>query len=476
MNLRSLLCSLLLVTAAFAQASSVWETRKSAWQTLAPTDRVNVESFATDFKAYIGTARTALASNAEMIRRARAAGFVEFHDASQVKPGAKLFVNNRDRAVALFVVGQEPIANGLRIVGTHQDSPHINLKARPIINRNGVALFKTIYYGGIKRYQWSNIPMGLQGRIATADGRILDVNIGFKTGDPVFVIADNAPHSDKPLRTRTETEVLSGEELDPVAATEPGDGTNIAANALRILKSMYNFKEEDLVGAELALVPVSQPADVGLDKALVGAYGQDDRLSSFCAARAVMDLKGTPRYTAVAYLTNFEETGSGNTTGAQTENFFTTVKQMIAAQAPHDASVDLTFRSALRRSVMVSADTNDGINPIFGETTSEASNAARVGFGPALKEYGGQFDAPAELNAKIRALLDANKIPWQTQTPRVDVGGGGTIGGYFSVRDIDVIDLGVPLLSMHSPYEMSSKVDDWYFYRFMSAFMQWDGK
>jgi aspartyl aminopeptidase len=387
-----------------------------------------------------------------------------------------LLINNRDRAVALVVVGQEPITSGLRIVGTHQDSPHINLKARPVINRNGVAVFKTIYYGGIKRYQWANVPMGLQGRIATSDGRIIDVNIGFKPGEPVFVIADNAPHSDKPLRTRTETEVLSGEELDPVAATEPGDGNNIAGNALRILKSMYNFKEEDLVGAELALVPLSQPADVGLDKALVGAYGQDDRLSSFCAARAAMDLKGTPRFTAVAYLTNFEETGSGNSTGAQTENFFTTVQQLIAAQSPHEMHLDLAFRSALRHSIMVSADTNDGINPIFGETTSEASNAARVGFGPALKEYGGQFDAPAELNAKIRALLDANHIPWQTQTPRVDVGGGGTIGEYFSIRDIDVIDLGVPLLSMHSPYEMSSKVDDWYFYRFMSAFMQWEGK
>ncbi len=477
MRIGTLFCSLALVASGFAQEGSVWETKKSAWTTLSAADRPQVEQFAGDLKNYLGTARTALASNAEVIRRAKASGFAEFTDNAQVKPGARLYVNNRDRSVQLIIVGSEPVANGVRLVGTHQDSPHINLKARPVVQRNGVALFKTIYYGGIKRYQWSNIPMGLQGRIATADGRLIDVSLGFKPDEPVFVIADNAPHSDRPLRTRTETEALAGEELDPVAATAPGEqGGSVAANALAALKSRYNIKEEDLVGAELALVPLAQPADVGLDRALVGAYGQDDRLSSFCAARAAIDLKGTPKFTAIAYLTNFEETGSGNSTGAQTENFFTTVEQLIAAQAPHGTDLDLARRLALRKSVMISADTNDGVNPIFGEMTSESSNAARVGFGPTLKEYGGQFDAPAELNAKIRALLDANKIPWQTQTPKVDVGGGGTIGEFFSIRDMNVIDLGVPLLSMHAPYEMSSKVDDWYFYRFMSAFMQWDGK
>lgn len=466
-----------LAAAAAAQDGSVWDSKKSAWSTLSAEDKPAVEAFATDLKDYLGTARSALASNAEVIRRAKAAGFTEFTDAAQVKAGARLYVNNRDRAVALIVIGQQPVAEGFRLVGTHQDSPHINLKARPVVARNGLALFKTIYYGGIKRYQWSNLPMGLTGRIVTSDGRTVDVSLGFHAGEPVFVIADNAPHSDRPLRTRTESEALGGEEMDPVAASAPGEtGLTVAGNALAILKSKYNIREEDLVGAELALVPVSQPADVGLDKALVGAYGQDDRLSSFCAARAAIDLKGTPKFTAIAYLTNFEEVGSGNSTGAQTEDFFTTVEQLIAAQSPKEAHLDLARRLALRRSVMVSADTNDGINPIFGEMTSESSNAARVGYGPALKEYGGEFDAPAEVNARIRALLDAHKIPWQTQTPRVDVGGGGTIGGFFSVRDIDVIDLGVPLLSMHSPYEMSSKVDDWYFYRFMSAFMQWDGK
>lgn len=475
---RTLLPALLvaiLVATTFAQDESVWSTKKSGWQLATPPQRTEAFQLADQFKSYLDVSRSALQSNREVIRLARAAGFAEFTDAAQIKPGARLIVNNRDRAVILAIIGSDAITAGTRVVATHQDSPHIDLKSRPVVNSNGMAMLKTIYYGGIKKYQWANIPLALVGRIDTSDGRTVDVSIGTKPGEPVFVIPDNAPHSDKPLRTRTYDNELSGEELNPVFATIPNERGSVVAEALRALTTTYKIKEEDLVSAELSLVPAAPPADSGIDRGLVAAAGQDDRLSSWCAARSILDVKGTPRQTAMAYLTNFEEEGSGNNTGAQSEFLYTTYARLIAGQQGGKYS-DLDLRTALRNSLVISADTNDGINPIFGSTTSEVSNAARLGWGPAVKTYGGQFDAPSELTARLRGLLDRNAIPWQTQTPKVDVGGGGTIGGFLARHDMNVIDFGVPIMSMHSPYEMSSKIDVWNFYRLMHAFYQWDGK
>ncbi|HEY4710600.1 MAG TPA: hypothetical protein VIH46_10565 [Candidatus Acidoferrales bacterium] len=445
-----------------------WARKKSAWLLLSPEDRGQVQEFAEDYKTYLKVARTALSSTREMIRRARAAGFAELTDPKQVKPGAHLIVPNRERGLILAVIGSEPIVDGSRVVGTHHDSPHIDLKGRPIYPAGGFALFKTIYYGGIKKYQWANIPLALLGRIDTTDGRTIEVSIGLNPGEPVFVIPDNAPHSDKELRTRTYMDVLEGEELDPVAGSIPGEKDSVAVQVANELASTYKIKEEDLVSAELALVPAANPADVGIDRGLVGAYGQDDRLSSFCAVRAVLDLKTTPKYSAFAYLSNFEEEGSVNNTGAGSQFLNSTFATLISAQRGAGYS-DLDLRRALHNSQVISADANDGINPIFPDT-SEPTNAARLGYGVAIKLYGGGFNAPSEYTAKIRALMDQNGIPWQTQTYKVDVGGGGTIGGFMSREDMEVIDLGVPLLSMHSPFEMSSKVDVWAFYRTMSAF------
>jgi aspartyl aminopeptidase len=445
-----------------------WANKKSAWLTLTPAERGQVSDFAGDYKTYLDIARTAEGSTREMIRRAKAAGFSDFASPAQVKPGARLIIPDRDRALILAVIGSEPIVEGVHVVGTHHDSPHIDLKGRPIYPAGGFALFKTIYYGGIKKYQWANIPLALVGRIDTTDGRTADVSVGLNPGDPVFVIPDNAPHSDSELRSRTYTNVLQGEELDPVAGSIPGEKDSVEVEVVKLLTSTYKIKEEDLVSAELALVPASHPSDVGFDHGLVGAYGQDDRVSSFCAVRALEDLKGTPRYTAMAYLTNFEEVGSVNNTGAGSQFLNSTVAQLVSGQRG-SAYNDLDLRRALRNAQVISADANDGINPVF-PGTQEASNAARLGYGVAIKLYGGGFDAPSEYIARMRALMDRNNIPWQTQTPKVDAGGGGTIGGFMSREDMEVIDLGVPLLSMHSPYEMSSKVDVWNFYRTMSAF------
>jgi aspartyl aminopeptidase len=453
----------------FAQdEGDAWGKKKSSWLLLSPADRAQAQEFAEDYKTYLNTARSAYFSTREVIRRAHAAGFTEFTKNEQVKAGARLIIPNRDRSLILAVIGSDPIVDGTHVIGTHQDSPHIELKGRPIYPAGGFALFKTKYYGGIKKYQWSNLPLALVGRIDTADGRTIDISIGLNPGEPVFVIPDSAPHSDADMRTRTYTTVLQGEELDPVIGSIPGEKESVAVEVTQLLTNTYKFKEEDLVSSELALVPASHPADVGFDRGLIGAYGQDDRVSSYCAARAIIDLKGTPKFTALAYLSNFEEVGSVNNTGAGSQFLNSTFARLIGAQRGN-AYNDLDLRRALHNSQVISADANDSLNPIF-PSSAEATNAARLGYGVTIKLYGEGFDAPSEYTAKIRGLLDRNGIPWQTHTYKVDVGGGGTIGGFMSNQDMEVIDFGVPLLSMHSPFEMSSKVDVWNFYRTMSVF------
>jgi aspartyl aminopeptidase len=441
---------------------------KSAWLTLNPDQRGQVMHFAEPYKDYLRHAKSAALSDSELVRLARAAGFQDFTSPAQVIPGARLILNNRGRAVIFAVIGSDPIESGSRMVAAHEDSPHINLKSRPVVNAPGsVALLKTIPYGGLKRYQWSNLPMALVGRIDTVDGRHIDVNIGFAPGDPVFVIADAAPHSDRLLQSRTYSEVLGGEEMNPVIGSIPGEKSTVAEEVMNTLRQRFNVHDEDLVAAELELVPATQPADVGIDGGLTGSWGQDDKLSAYTASRSIFDLKGTPKKSALAYITNFEEIGSPNNTGAGSDFLDSSFTALIDAQAKPATALDI--RTALRNVAVLSADTNDGVNPLFPQN-SENSNAAVVGFGVTIKKYGAGFDPNSEFTARVLHVLDENKISWQTQTPKVDVGGGGTIGGFLSRRNMEVLDIGIPLLSMHSPYEMSSKVDLWSYYRFMLAF------
>jgi aspartyl aminopeptidase len=277
-----------------APLKTVWEGKKSGWELASAEQRKEIFAFNDGYKAFLKTARSAYFSTREMTRQAKAAGFLEFTSAAQVKPGAKLYVNSRDRGLMLVVVGSEPMASGLRVVATHHDSSHLDLKARPIYVAGAVAMFNTVEYGGIKHYQYANEPMALVGRIDTTDGKTIDVSIGLDDSDPVFVIPDNAPHSDTPLRARTYQNVLESEELDPVAASIPTDGS-LVATVMKEMTARYGIKEEDFVSGELHLVPARMPADVGIDRGLTGGYGQDDRLSSYCAARAALDVKGTPK-------------------------------------------------------------------------------------------------------------------------------------------------------------------------------------
>ncbi len=465
--------SCLVPAAAFQETDSGKVAAKSAWLTLTPEQRTQVLAFAGPYKDYLRHAKSASLSAAELIRLAHAAGFADFTAPSQVKPGARLILSNRGRAVLFAVIGSQPIVSGSRMVAAHQDSPHINLKARPVINAPGsVALLKTIPYGGIKRYQWANLPMALVGHIDSVDGRHIDVNIGFAPGDPVFVIPDAAPHSDKLLRDRKYTEVFGGEEMNPIIGSIPGEKDSVADQVMAVLRQRFQIHDEDLVSAELELVPATQPADVGIDGGLIGSWGQDDKLSAYSASRSLFDLKGTPRETAFAYISNFEEIGSVNNTGAGSQFLDSAFTSLIDAQsesALQKPATALDVRNALVHAEVLSADTNDGVNPLFPQN-SENSNSAIVGYGVTVKMYGAGFNPNSEFTARVLHILDSNHIAWQTQTPKVDVGGGGTIGGFLSMRNMEVLDVGIPLFSMHSTYEMSSKVDLWSYYKCMLAF------
>ena len=461
---------LLLFLSDIALGQSVWKTKPSGWQLITDAQRQEVFGLNEDYKEYLRAAKTELSSTREVVRLAKAVGFVEYSKPDQVKPGAKLIFNNRDRAVALLLIGKEPVKSRSHLIGTHHDNPRIDVKARPMYESHGFVLFKTIYHGGIKKYQWANIPLALDGRIDLKDGRTIIVEMGKDPEDPIFLIADVAPHSDAPYRSRTYTNVIAGEELNPIVGSIPDTEGSVFNGTLKAIFKKYGINEEDFVSAELSFVPAVSPRDAGFDRGLTAAFGQDDRLSSYIAVRAVTDLKQTPEYTAIAYLTDNEESGSNNNTGAASvylNNFYATLVSVQEGKAYSDTDT----RKALSNAQVISADVNDGVNPIFLEG-SELTNTAELGYGVAIKRYGRGFDANSEFTAHIRKLLDENNIPYQTHTYKVDVGSGGTIGVFLSREDMEVIDLGVPILSMHSPYELSSKVDVWNFYRLMMAFYQ----
>ncbi len=463
-------CTFLLFLTSCTFGQSVWQTKLSGWQQINDAQERDVFAFNASYKDYLGVAKTELSSTREIIRLAKATGFSDYSKPEQVRAGAKLIFNNRDRAVALVFVGKEPVRSGSRVIGTHHDSPRIDLKARPMYEAQGFVLFKTVYHGGLKKYQWLNVPLALDGRVDIKDGKTVIVEMGKSPEDPIFVIPDVAPHSDAPYRSRTYTNVIEGEELNPVVGSIPDESGRVFNGTLKAIFNKYNINEEDFVSAELSLVPADSPRDVGFDRGLTGAFGQDDRLSSYVAARAILDLKQTPKYTAIAYLTDNEESGSNNNTGAASVYLNNLYATLVSAQLGKDYS-DLDSRKALSNAQVISADVTDGVNPIF-LLGAELTNTARLGHGVVIKRFGRGFDANSEFIARIRKLLDDNKIPYQTQTYKVDVGGGGTIGGFLSREDMEVIDLGVPVLSMHSPYELSSKVDVWNFYRLMAAFYQ----
>jgi aspartyl aminopeptidase len=449
--------------------ASLAETQeeRSSWLSLTGDDRSRIEEHARGYKSFMKVAKTELSFVREAVRILREAGFRELGDDARLAPGGRFYDVNRDRTLSVVAIGKRPLREGFHVVGAHIDSPRLELKARPLYEKEGFALFQTNYHGGLKTYQWTNLPLALMGRVDLKDGRTVWISVGNEADDPTFVVPDLSPHVDQDLRERTQRDVIAYEELDPLTGHVPDAEGSVRNAVAGYLKSAYGVELDDLVSAELALVPALEPRDVGFDRGLMAIYGQDDRLSGYAALRAILDTP-SPEHTAIAYLVDNEEVGNVNNTGADSTYLVDLMGRLLYAEMG-DEFQDHWLRRALRATRVVSSDVNPGIHPMWPSAWEE-TNAPRLGHGVNFKMYGRGFNANSEYTAWIRKVLDDAGVPWQTATYKVGRAGGGTIGGALSDDNMEVIDFGVPVLSIHTPYSVSSKVDVFDLYRGMRAF------
>ena len=431
-----------------------------------------VTAFCEGYKSFLTKAKTEREAVKVSVEIAEKAGFLPFDANKKYTAGDKYYVNNRGKAAAFVVVGKENCEKGLQITAAHIDSPRMDLKPNPLYEDSDLALFKTHYYGGIKKYQWTTIPLSLHGVFAKKDGSVVNVNIGEDEADPCFVVTDLLPHLAQEQSKRTLSDGIKGEELNILIGSRPFKDDKaselVKLNILKILNEKYGVTEADFLSAELEVVPAVKPRDIGFDRSLIGAYGHDDRVCAYPALMAITEIDA-PDKTAVCILADKEETGSDGNTGLNSDFLRFVIRDLAEIQG-----VDYTV--ALRNSKCLSADVNAGMDPTFKDVM-EAKNAAKLNYGAVITKYtgargkSGTSDASAEYVAYVRNMCDKADIIWQTgELGRVDLGGGGTVAMYVANMGVDVVDLGVPVLSMHAPFEIVSKLDVYETYRTMYEF------
>jgi aspartyl aminopeptidase len=431
-------------------------TCESAWKAADKDKADDAMAFARDYAAFLDGARTELMTVKSARDMATRMGFREWKDGTRITAGSRFYIANRDRTLTLIIGGKEDVAKGVRLVVSHIDSPRLELKGRPVDTTQGFALFQTNYHGGIKTYQWTNIPLALVGRIDRKDGTVIEVNVGLDANDPIFIIPDLSPHTARDQMKKNAADVVAHEELDPIAASGPHGETAVSDWVFEYLKETYGVDAADLVSAELSLVPATRPRDVGFDRRLTAAYGQDDRLAAFASLRAAAEMK-TPPQTTLVHLADNEESGNVNVTGASSTFLTDLVGELLYAEMGESYRQPMLAR-AFRASKALSIDVNPGVNPM-NPGAWELTNAPRLGFGVNIKLYGRGFNANSEFIAWTRAALDDAKVAWQTTTYKVGRAGGGTLGSELARYNIDTIDFGVPVLSIHTPYAVSDKMD-----------------
>ena len=433
-----------------------------------------IQQYCEGYKDFLNSAKTEREAVKTAVDMAIEKGFKPFEIGKKYNAGDKVYFNNRGKTVAFAVIGELPAEKGVNITAAHIDSPRLDLKPNPLYEELELALFKTHYYGGIKKYQWTAMPLALHGVFAKKDGTVTEVNIGEDDSDPKFVINDLLPHLAREQSKRSLSDGVRGEELNVLLGSMPfksDEGSELVKlNILKLLNEKYGVTEEDFLSAELEMVPAAKSSDIGFDRSLVGAYGQDDRVCAYPALTAILDVTA-PKKTAIAILTDKEEIGSMGNTGLQSD-FLSHIIHDICVMQNCDETV------AIRNSKCLSADVNAGTDPTF-QDVMERRNASFLNYGVVLTKYTGgggkssTSDASAEYVAEIRAMLDREGIIWQTgELGKVDAGGGGTVAMYVANLGVDVIDLGVPVLSMHAPFETTAKLDVYMCYRAMYEFMK----
>ena len=448
------------------------------WEKASQETKEDVFKLADDYKKFIDAAKTERLSINEIIRCAKEAGFKNFKDQDQVKTGDKLYYVNKEKAAVLVVLGKDDIEKGMNIVGSHVDSPRIDIKQNPLYEEHGISLLKTHYYGGIRKYQWVAIPLALYGTVVKDNGEIIQIAIGDDENDPVFYITDLLPHLAKDQNDKKLSEAIEGEGLNVIIGSLPAEGKEdekkFKLNVLKILNEKYGMIEEDFLTAELEIVPAGKSRDVGIDRGMIMAYGHDDRVCAYTSLRAILELD-SPQKTAVALFSDKEEVGSNGNTGMCSMFFNNMIAELIAIKNKGNYK-ELLLKRALENSSMLSSDVAAGVDPTYPQVT-EIQNAAIMGKGVVMVKYtgsrgkSGANDANAEYIGSLRKLFNENNVIWQTsELGKVDQGGGGTIAYIMANYNMDVVDLGVPVLSMHAPYELVSKTDVYMTYKAYNVF------
>ena len=450
---------------------------ETAWKKYKNTK--DVMKFCEGYKDFLTSSKTERETVKNTILIAKKNGFKDLNTVKTLKAGDKVYFNNRNKSIALFVIGKKPLEEGMNILGAHIDSPRLDLKQHPLYEDNGLVLLDTHYYGGVKKYQWVAQPMALHGVVCKKDGKVVEICIGEKESDPVIEISDLLIHLSKDQLEKPGAKVIEGEDLNALIGSIPTSGSKdakdlVKKNILNILKKEYNIQEEDFISAELEIVPSGKARDLGLDRSMILSYGHDDRVCAYTSLMGLIDIKA-PTRTTCCILTDKEEVGSQGNTGMQSRFFENAVADLLDKKGEYS---ELSLRHLLRNSFMLSSDVSAAFDPNYPQV-NEMKNTAFFGKGIVFNKYTGARgksgcnDANPEFIAKVRKALDDNKVAYQTaELGKVDQGGGGTIAAISANLDIEVLDAGVAVQNMHACYEAVSKVDVYETYRAYKAFLK----
>ncbi len=440
--------------------------QKNGYDLIDTEERVKLEEYSVGYMDFLNRSRMEREAVANAIALAEEHGFTEYVPGMALMPGMKVYKNNRAKALMLAVIGKKTLDNGCVIAGAHVDAPRLDLKQVTMYESDELCYFKTHYYGGIKKYQWVTIPLELHGAVALKNGEVINVVIGREPGEPKFVITDLLPHLAADQMKKTLSEGFTGEGLNILLGSAPyaDDGKDrVKLAVMSLLNDMYGITEEDFLSAELAAVPAFDVCEIGLDRSLIGGYGHDDRVCAYAELKAIFDVEA-PERTCVCILADKEETGSDGVTGMQSAAFDCFMEDLCAAQ-----SVDL--RRCYEKSFCISADVTNAFDPLYPEVSEKRSDS-KVNYGVGICKFtgargkSGTSDASAEVVAYLRKLFAENNVIWQlAELGKVDQGGGGTIAKFMANRNIDTIDAGVPVLSMHAPFEVVAKLDCYMTYK-----------
>ena len=439
---------------------SLLNAPKNGFARISAQQRLEMENYCKRYAAFMDESKTEREATAWAIAQAEKLGYKPFAPGMDAKPGDKIYYNNRDKAIALAVIGTESLARGINICAAHVDSPRLDLKPIPLYEDSEIAYLKTHYYGGVKKYQWVTVPLALHGVIYRKDGTLVDVTIGEDDADPILMISDLLPHLAADQMQKTLAKGIEGEQLNVILGTEPieGEGADLVKlNIMKLLNEKYGIVEADFLSAELTIVPAGKCREVGLDRSLLAAYGHDDRVCAYAELHALFAID-TPAKTAVCILADKEEIGSVGVSGMKSHFFEHFIGTLCDAQG-------VKLEDCFANSFCLSADVSNAFDPNFAETCDKRNNS-RLNYGVAICKYtgsrgkGGASDASAEAMGHVRSTLDGAGVIWQTATlGKVDQGGGGTVAAFMANRNIVTVDAGVPVLSMHAPMELVSKLD-----------------